>query len=306
MATLETYNLTKTFGNIVAVNRLNISVNEHDIFGFLGPNGAGKTTTIKMLCGLLKPTGGSASVAGFDIRNDSVKIRNILGIVPEAPRFYEDMSGRGFLTYFAKLHRIPSKERKSRIKDVLEITGIADVRNRKIGTYSHGMRRRLSIAKAMLNNPEILLLDEPTAGLDPPAQVAIRRLIKRSQTTIFISSHNLYEIEELCNRVAIIDKGKLIACDRIENLKHMIGGETIEVKLREVNNNLIKALKGLRCVRGVKQDNRSIFVNVTDAEKDAPDVARVIIEADGDLIKLDRAPLSLYDVFVKLTREDVK
>lgn len=302
MPILETSDLTKTYGNQLAVDKLNISVEEGDVFGFLGPNGAGKTTTIKMLCGLLKPTSGSGTISGSDVCKDNVRARSFLGVVPEDPRFYENMGGEEFLTYFAKLHRVPSKERKSRIKEVLEIVGLKEAQKKKIGAYSHGMRRKLSIARAILHDPKILLLDEPTSGLDPLTQVAIRDLIKSSNATIFISSHNLYEVEELCNKVAVINKGELVTQDSVENLRKNISGETVEVKLKHVTEQVINAVTNLNFVKEINQSKDSLFITVEDYKKDAPELANTVVRAGGEIIKLDQAGSSLYDIFISLTR----
>lgn len=304
MQVLETFDLTKAYGKQLAVDKLNIGVEEGDVFGFLGPNGAGKTTTIKMLCGLLKPTSGSGTVSGFDICKESVKARVLLGVVPERDVFYEGMSGDRFLNYFAKLHRIPSKERESRAEEVLEIVGLKDARRKKISTYSHGMRRKLSIARAILHDPKILILDEPTSGLDPTTQVTIRNLIKRSNATIFISSHNLYEVEELCNRVAVINRGKLVIQDNVESLRKNIRGETVEVKLKYATEQVINAVTSLDFVKEISKSEGSLLITVEDYENDAPELTRAVVGAGGDILKLDRTSASLYDIFMDLTRGD--
>lgn len=216
---LETINLTKRFRNKVVVDNLNISINEGDVFGFLGPNGAGKTTTIRMLVGLITPTSGQAKILGKDVKTQFVEAINKVGAIVENPELYPFFTGRQNLIHFAKLSGAVDKKR---IEEVIKLVKLENRIDTKVRTYSLGMKQRLGLAQALLNRPKILILDEPTNGLDPQGMKEVREIIsnlsRQEKITIFISSHLLNEIEQLCNRVAIVSNGKLIVQGKVEEL----------------------------------------------------------------------------------------
>jgi ABC-2 type transport system ATP-binding protein len=215
--------LTKRYSNgFIAVNELQLHVKKGDIYGFLGPNGAGKTTTIRMLTGLLTPSEGKISIQGMDLKENVNKLKKHIGVLPESHGYYEWMTGSEYLSLFAELYGISKDKRKKRVKEVLEWVGLSDKSGIAVGQYSRGMRQRLGIAKAIVHEPSIIFLDEPTLGLDPQGQKDIQRIIRElnasQQITIFITSHLLKEISEICNRVAIVNRGKLVEEGEITSL----------------------------------------------------------------------------------------
>lgn len=306
MKAIETQGLAKRFGKLVAVNNLDLVVEEGDSFGFLGPNGAGKTTTIKMLVGLLRPTGGTVRILGHDIFKEGEEAKKSFGFVPDFYGFYDSLTAVENLEFFSALSRIPKEERKERIFELLRFFGLEERANSKVGEFSHGMRQRLVIAQALLPRPKLLILDEPTVGLDPRAQFEIRELIKRiSQegVTTFISSHLLFEVEDMCNKVGIINLGRLIRVDSIENLKGEIGAKTgIEVRIEceEVTQEIVKAVKEIEGVLDFKAEGETIWVKVGNSAI-TPVLTTHIVNAGGRIKRVEEHTPSLEDIFLKLT-----
>jgi ABC-2 type transport system ATP-binding protein len=250
-----------------AVDSLTIKVDPGDIFGFLGPNGAGKTTTIRMLCGLLLPSSGSAKVGGYDIMKDSVKIRSIIGLLPESSGFYGWMNAEEYLTHFALLYRIDLDVARKRTKDLLEKVGLADKAFAPISYYSRGMKQRLGLARTLINEPRIIFLDEPTLGLDPSGQVDIRKILlelnREKGVTIFLSSHALGEVSALCNKIAIIDQGHLVAQGDIDELR-MQAGIMQKVMIRVINTPQAKqCLVNLPFPANIETDDGSNLISIT-------------------------------------------
>lgn len=305
MKVIETEGLTKKFGKLIAVDNLDLAVEEGDSFGFLGPNGAGKTTTIRMLTGLLRPTKGTVQILGHDVFRDG-EAKKSFGFVPDSYGFYDSLTAFENLQFFAALSRIPKEERKERIFELLEFFGLSGRANSKVGEYSHGMRQRLVIAQALLPHPRLLILDEPTVGLDPRAQFEIRELIKKiSQEgiTAFISSHLLFEVEDMCNKVGIINLGKLIKVDSIENLKGEIGAKTgIEVRIEceEVTQEIIKAVKEIEDLLDLRVERETIWTRVGSSAT-TPALTTAIVNAGGRIKRVEEHTPSLEDVFLKLT-----
>lgn len=305
MKIIETEGLTKKFGKLIAVDNLDLAVEEGDSFGFLGPNGAGKTTTIRMLTGLLRPTKGTVKILGHDVFRDG-EAKKSFGFVPDFYGFYDSFTAFENLQFFAALSRIPKEERKERIFELLEFFGLSGRANSKVGEYSHGMRQRLVIAQALLPHPRLLILDEPTVGLDPRAQFEIRELIKKiSQEgiTAFISSHLLFEVEDMCNKVGIINLGKLIKVDSIENLKGEIGAKTgIEVRIEceEVTQEIIKAVKEIEDLLDLRVERETIWTRVGSSAT-TPALTTAIVNAGGRIKRVEEHTPSLEDVFLKLT-----
>lgn len=240
MRAIETMDLTKRFGSLTAVDRVNIQVEEGEIFGLLGPNGAGKSTIISMLCTILKPTSGTALVNGFDVVRDPSQVRKSIGIVFQDPSVDDRLTGRENLEMHADLYGVPESEERSQIERVLELVELSDRSNDQVRTYSSGMRRRLEIARSLVHTPKVLFLDEPTIGLDPQSRdhiwSYIRELLKSEDLTIILTTHYMEEADRLCDRVAIIDHGQIVALDSPESLKEKLGGETITVRTK--NNTL--------------------------------------------------------------------
>ena len=237
MYAIKTENLTKKYGDFVAVNSLNLNVKKGKIFGFLGPNGAGKTTTILMLLGIIKPTSGKAYINDIDVWENPVEVKRITGYLPTEPGLYQTMTARDNLLFFSKIYGIPKNESEERVRELLELVGLEDVAKKKVGEFSTGMKKRLAIAQALINDPEVLFLDEPTSGLDPTGVIEMRNLIrnlKKERKTIFFSSHILSEVEEVCDTFGIISKGKLLAVGSKEELKRELMKEKVKILVETV------------------------------------------------------------------------
>ena len=226
-------NLTKRFSSFVAVDNLNLKIEENQCIGFLGPNGAGKTTTIKILVGLLKPTSGNAYINGVDVTKDIRSALSGVGIVVETPQFYSNLTPNEILTYFGKLRGVAEKKIDSRIEEMLKLVNLLEWKEKKIGTFSKGMKQRLGIASALLHDPKLVILDEPTTGLDPRGMIEIREIIKTLKNegkTILMSSHLLAEVQEVCDKIAIIDKGKLVRFEDVKSISTIENLSTIAIE----------------------------------------------------------------------------
>ncbi|NLS79791.1 MAG: ABC transporter ATP-binding protein [Chloroflexi bacterium] len=228
---IQTNGLTKQYGSLTAVQGLNLTIPAGELFGFLGPNGAGKTTTIRMLTGLLKPTSGTAQVAGFDLASEPLKVKASIGYLAENPFLYDKLTGAEFLRVIADLYRVPEAGRAQRIARLLDLFELGNKANELIGSYSHGMKQKIGLCSVLIHNPRVLFLDEPTTGLDPrSARVVkdvLRSLVERG-TTVFMSSHILEIVENMCDRVGIINGGKLVAVGTIEELRQQAPGSSLE------------------------------------------------------------------------------
>jgi ABC-2 type transport system ATP-binding protein len=228
---IKVSDLTKSYGKILAIDHLNFEVGKSEIFGFLGPNGAGKTTTIRILTGLSRPTGGKASILGLDINSEIVQIKKHIGVVPETSNLYDELSAFGNLLFMARLYGVPRRERRKRAEELLRTFGLYERRDSPFRTFSRGMKRALTIACALIHNPEIVFLDEPTVGLDVVAARSLRNLIsnlQKHETTIFLTTHYLEEADLLCDRVAILVKGKILAVGTPEVLKAKAEEKSLE------------------------------------------------------------------------------
>jgi ABC-2 type transport system ATP-binding protein len=258
---ITTHNLTLTFKTLfskpfVAVDHINFSVERGDIFGFLGPNGAGKTTTIRMLSTILTPTEGTAEVCGFDIVRNPLMAKSRIGLMPENPGFYGDMTALNQLIFYGEFYKIPKAECKRKANELLDMMRLTEFKNRKIKTYSHGMRKRVALAQALINDPQLLILDEPTGGLDPQGTHEFREMIKnlnKNGITIFLSSHILPEVQQICNKVGILNRGKIIAVDSLKNLANKLKIKS-KVNIYVQGIGIIpKHLKGLLQIKGIEK-----------------------------------------------------
>ncbi len=230
---IETVNLTKSFGNLLAVSNLNIKVNSGEIYGFLGLNGAGKTTTIGMITGLLKPTSGTALIDGIDILKDPVNAKSRIGLIPDTPNVYKKLTGREFLYFVADIYDVDRKTAKEKMNDLFDMFSLKDKADELIESYSHGMRQKIVIAGALIHNPSILVLDEPTVGLDPKSAKLVKDLLRAlagKGKTIFMSTHILEIAERMCDKVGIVDEGKLIAEGTISELKEKAKDKTANLE----------------------------------------------------------------------------
>lgn len=262
---LKTENLTKKYDTLVAVNELNLEIQEGEIFGLLGPNGAGKTTTILLLLGLTEPAGGKATIAGHDCTRDPIGVKRLVGYLPDDVAFYNDMTARENLRFIGRLNGLAPSVIEERAEELLQRVGLRKVADMKAGKFSRGMRQRLGIADVLMKDPKVVILDEPTLGIDPEGMRDLLYLIKqlavKDGRTVLISSHQLHQIQQICDRVGIFVKGKLIACGKIDELAAEVRGQyyTIEVGIASDNGNLEKLLRSTAGVEDVSRD-KNLYV----------------------------------------------
>jgi len=306
---IEVVNLTKKYGELVAVNNVSFEVKEGEIFGLLGPNGAGKTTLISMLCTILRPTSGTAKVNDFDIVKEEDKVRKSIGIVFQDSSLDNRLTGMENIELHASLYGVPKNERKKRIKEVLELVGLEDKANILVRNYSGGMKRRLEIARALIHYPKVLFLDEPTIGLDPQTRVNIGeyivKLAKREKITIFLTTHYMEEADFLCNRVAIIDEGKIIAIDSPENLKRKIGGDALIIEADEKEKTK-EVISKLSFVKKVSEVDGKIYVNIENSEENLPSVFEALRNNNIKIKSISVRKPSLNDVFIHYTGKEIR
>lgn len=301
-------------GSILAVDHIDLEVKKNDIFGFLGPNGAGKTTTIHMLTTVLEPTEGTAEIGGYDILKDPLKAKRQLGFMPEIPSFYDWMKAVDQLKFYCKFYGFSSAEANSRSKEMIELVGLSSFGSKKIKTFSHGMRKRLALASAMIHDPDILILDEPMGGLDPVGVKAFREMIKelnRNNITIFLSSHLLSEVQQICTRVGIINQGKLLAVDTISGLSKnldqvplnnlYIEGKGITEKIID----LIKSNPGIVAVETSPENPNGYQIAIaenSDADSIAGEINKELAKKNVYLSRLEVIKPNLEELFMKITR----
>lgn len=303
--------MTKRFGSLTAVDHLSFKVGEGEILGLLGPNGAGKTTTVRMLACIISPSEGSARVAGYEVSRDSLKIRQMVGILTENPSVYDRLTAYENMDFFAEAYGVSdTQERQNRIRKLLEFFELWERRNGKVATLSKGMKQKLAIARALVHEPPILFLDEPTSGLDPESAKGIRDLTKRlshdEKRTILLCTHRLEDAEKLCNRVMIIRNGRSVIVGTPEELRNKIAGQPVlQITLRSLNRKIIEAVKELKHVREVNADDSvaRLMVAVDDIEAATPEVIRSIIYADGMVLSANVVRPSLEEAYLKLVSE---
>jgi ABC-2 type transport system ATP-binding protein len=301
---IETVDLVKSYGSIIAVNKLNLQVGSNTIHGFLGPNGAGKTTTIKILVGLLKPDGGKVIVLGEEVWGDNPEIRLKIGYMPELPRFPKHLRGYELLDIYGKMYGIPTQERKARIQKVLEIVGLKGRERDFIGEYSKGMQQRLGIAQALLSEPELIILDEPSLGLDPAGMVEVRGIIKeiaKEGVTVFLSSHLLYEVEQVCSHITVIHRGICLASGRLDDVTAKIAGPAVlEVELAEESEAVFEALKNLPFVSKVQRENKTLIIELETTDDVRPQISQAITKAGGIIVYMNMRKRGLEEAFMRL------
>jgi len=301
-------NLVKTYDSLTAIDNVNLDIYDNEVFGLLGPNGAGKTTLIHILATLIKPTSGSASVNGYDIVKESSKVRSSIGIVFQAPSSDDMLTGYENLKLHSLLYAVPIHVREKRINDVLELVGLTDRKNHQVKKYSGGMRRRLEIARGLLHKPKVIFLDEPTLGLDPNSREImwkyIDRLVKDEKVTLILTTHYMEEADFLCNRIGIIDKGKIIALDSPSRLKESLGGEIIKIELKNKEErmkalveSILKPYDFVHKVE-VNDEENVVIVYVDDASRNLPTILKAI---DNNVKSVDFRSPTLNDVFLKYT-----
>ena len=303
---IETENLTKKFGDLTAVDSVTLRVDEGEVFGFLGPNGAGKTTTVRMLCCLISKTSGDARIGDYDVGNeaDSLKIRKTIGLVPDNVGLYEDLTAYDNLDYYGKLYECTVSQRKENIERFLKMLGLWDKRDVVTGSFSKGMKQKLAIARALIHDPEILFMDEPTANLDPESSKVVREFIldlKKQKKTIFLNTHNLDEAQRICDRIGILNT-KLMAVGAPQELEQSVRGRTTVIQLEYVNDQILGALKKLS-PGNLSSDDKKVTIEVADPEKQNPDIVEAIVGAGGRVVSVNVVGSSLEDAYLKLVRE---
>lgn len=308
MFAIETFNLTKDFNGLRAVNNVSLQINQGEIFGLLGPNGAGKTTLISMLCTILKPTSGTAKVNGFDIIKEKDQVRKSIGIVFQDPSLEDRLTARENLEMHAGLYGVPKAERKKRIDEVLELVGLADRQHEIVRKFSGGMKRRLEIARGLIHYPKVLFLDEPTLGLDPQTREHIwdyiKKLAEKENITILLTTHYMEEADFLCNRVAIIDKGEIKVLGSPEELKKSLEGDAITLEVENVEN--LDKIKEFEEVKNFHVLEKKIHITVKDGEKFAP---KLLSFAEKEGIKVNSISMrrpTLEDVFLHYTGREIR
>ena len=303
---IDTKNLTRKFGNLTAVDNLTLRVEDGEVFGFLGPNGAGKTTTVRMLCCLIGKTSGEATIGNYTIdkQEDCLRIRKMVGFLPENVGLYDSLSAYRNLDFYGQLYEVPESKRKENIERLLKLLGIWERREDAAGTFSKGMKQKLAIARALIHDPQLLFLDEPTANLDPEASKTVRDFVielKKEKRTIFINTHNLDEADRLCDRIAIL-KTKLIAVDSPKNLERSLYKRKTIIHLESISNKIIDAVEKLSSVKNVRTSDNKLILDIDTPEKDNPEVVRTIVEAGGKIQYVTELRSTLEDVYLKLIR----
>lgn len=307
---IRTSGLTKRYGNVVAVDHVDLDVPEGVVFGFLGPNGAGKSTAIRLLNGLERPTDGTATVSGSDVMRQEIDVRRIVGYMPQQAQFYGWMRGRELLEFIGATFGLKGSALRSRVDAVLERTGLTEAANRKIGGYSGGMKQRLALAQALINEPEVLLLDEPASALDPAGRRDVLDIITglRGTATVFMSTHILSDVERVCDLVAIINEGKLIVQSPMDELlaRYAQPVFTLEPEpgQKEGVARLVQALNKQPWATGVTDEQGLIRVVVDDTEGVGTSILRTVVESGVALALLERGRPSLEDVFLRLVNGD--
>lgn len=299
-------NLSKHYGTRLAIDTLNFEAQQGEILGFLGPNGAGKTTTMRILTGYMPPTSGTATVAGFDVVAESLEARKRVGYLPETVPLYTDMTVFNYLKFMADLRHLPNAE--DVVLETLDMVGLLDRANGYISNLSKGMRQRVGLAQALIHKPEVLILDEPTIGLDPAQIIEVRNLIREvgKERTVLLSTHILSEAQQICDRILIINKGKIVVEDTPQNLQSKLtGSQRVQLRVRGEADELAGKIAAIKDVQDVKiQSDGAIEFQFAPGKDLRPDVARVTVEANYDLLELHAVNLSLEEIFLQLTREE--
>jgi ABC-2 type transport system ATP-binding protein len=306
MHIIDVKNLTKKFGDHTAVDNLSFHVDEGEIFGLLGPNGAGKTTTIRMLCCLISTTSGEANIAGLDIGNadDRLKIRKMIGLVPDNVGLYEELTAYENLDYFGKLYECPEQQRRENIETFLKLLELWDVKDKAISEYSKGMKQKVAIARALVHDPKLLVLDEPTANLDPEASRVVRAFIlklKKEGKTIFFNTHNLDEAQRICDRIGIL-KTKLLAVNTPAELEKKVWGSKTAIQVEQISDTILAAVQKLM-PKAVNVEDTKIVVDLSDPLKENPDIIEAIISAGGRIQYVTELNPGLEETYLKVMEE---
>jgi ABC-2 type transport system ATP-binding protein len=309
---IETKSLTKSFGDLVAVNDISFSVEKGEIFGFLGPNGAGKSTTMMIFTTLLKPTSGKALIAGFDVMKDAKHVRESIGFVQQETTVDEYLTGRENLLLQAKLNHIPKNEINQRIDEVLELIELSDKQDQAVVTYSGGMRKRLDIAGGLLHHPKVLFLDEPTVGLDIQTRRKIWQYIKKIhvefEMTIFVTTHYMEEADSLCDRIGIMDHGKIQVIDTPKNMKNDLGNEIISLVVDASNNHnlFLEELKKIEFIKKINEDDSKITLFTSNGTEVIPKIFQISSQLKIKINSISLTQPTLDDVFISYTGHEIR
>ena len=305
---IEVKNLLKLYGDQKAVNNISFTVNKGEIVGFLGPNGAGKSTTMKIITGYLQQNGGEAYVCGINVADDPLATKKKIGYLPELNALYYDMFVREYLSFVAEIHKIPNP--KSKIQNIIELVGLSNEANKKIGQLSKGYKQRVGLAAALIHDPEVLILDEPTSGLDPNQIIEIREVIKKQgkDKTVLFSSHILQEVEAMCDRVIIINKGEIVANDKLSNLKKgSEGSHVVIVQFKEpVDKHLLENIKDVSSIEHLTTSNLksdSYRIQTSNPEIVRKQILELSLQHNLNIVSLQSESQSLEDVFRSLTQK---
>jgi ABC-2 type transport system ATP-binding protein len=300
---IQTHQLTRDYGSLRAVNNLDLKVEKGKVFGFLGPNGSGKTTTIRLLLGLLEPTAGQAKILGLDSRTQADQIRQRCGALLEHHGLYERLSAFDNLDFYARIWHIPEQKRSIRIQELLENFCLWERRSENVNKWSRGMKQKLAIARILLHHPELIFLDEPTAGLDPISAVALRddlaALTEREGVTIFLTTHNLNEAEKLCHKVGVIREGRLLACGSLGDLQAQAAQPRLKIYGSGFTSEILAHLQSLPFVAGIQQSNGSITLDLTDQSESAS-LIKILVNDGVQVEEVQKSKVNLEEVFLSL------
>ena len=308
---VEVTGLTKRFGSFTAVDSVSFDVPEGEIFGYLGPNGAGKTTLMRMLTTLLIPSGGSAKIAGFDVVKNSADVRRQIGVISQAMTSDLDLTGYENLDIYGRFYGVPARERRERIKYLLDMVGLSSRAGELVAAYSGGMRRRLEVARGLVHKPKILFLDEPSSGLDPQSRRVmwelLRQIRQESSTTMFLTTHYMEEADALCNRIAIIDAGKLIVLGSPAQLKREIpGSDIVSIVVGGLSDALVSSVKALPLVRNLHVEDETLRVYVDNGATSLPALMDAIRSSGGSILSTSIHEQTLEDVFIHFTGKSIR
>jgi len=309
-AAIQTHGLTRMYGALAALSNLDLTVNKGDLFGFIGSNGAGKTTTLRILATFLTPTAGRALILGHDVVREADAVRHVIGYMPDFFGVYKDMEVTEYLDFFGACYKIPTAKREQTVKDVLELVGLSEKKGALIGALSRGMQQRIGLARVLIHDPQVLLLDEPASGLDPRARIemmAILQELQRMGKTIIISSHILSELQTLCNRVAIIEKGQLIYSGPVQGVRDQLTtGKVMWVRVSSDQQQAIALLQGRPEVSAVEPVDGEIKITLANDDVDHSVVAEVLVRGGARLVELREDEIGLEEVFLRVTRGDTQ
>lgn len=304
---IEMENLTRKFGTLTAVEELSLRIEDGEVFGLLGPNGAGKTTTVRMLCTLIAKTSGNALIDGYDIgkKGDALKLRKIIGLVPDNVGLYESLTAYENLDYYGSLFDLNDSQRSESNEHFLKLLGLWEKRNVLVGSFSKGMKQKLAIARALIHNPKIIFMDEPTANLDPESAKTVREFIlglKEEKKTIFLNTHNLDEVQRICDRIGIMNT-RLMAVGTPEELESSVRGRKTVIQLKNVSDAVLDALRRLGVANLSRVDNK-LTVDVINPEDENPAIVDAIVSAGGKIVSIFISSSSLEDAYLNLVRRD--